>query len=68
MRGTIYKHVVAAMEDVVLVAKACISDNLSATHHSIVQLALLALKARGKGRVGDMRLDGYIVVLRDKFQ
>jgi hypothetical protein len=68
MRGAIYKHVVAAVEDVVLVAKSCISDNLGATHYSIVQLALLALKARGKGRVWDMRLDGYIVVLRDKLQ
>jgi hypothetical protein len=68
MRGTIYKHVVTAVEDVVLVAKACISDNLGTTHHSIVQLALLTLKARGKGRVWDMRLDGYIVVLRNKFQ
>jgi hypothetical protein len=56
------------MEDVVLVAKACIPDNLGATHHGVVQLALLAPKARGKGWVGDMRLDGYIIVLRDKFQ
>jgi hypothetical protein len=68
MRGTIYKHIMAAMEDVVLVAKACISDNLGATHYSIVQLALLTLKARSKGGVWDMCLDGYIIVLRDKFQ
>jgi hypothetical protein len=56
------------VEDVVLVAKSCISDNLGATHYSIVQLALLTLKARSKGGVWDMCLDGYIIVLRDKFQ